>query len=56
MYKKYFHKNMSYRFNKRLTICCGDTNCVVRYLTVGEDRLISSEPDEIVIVICTSGR
>ena len=48
MYKRYFHKKMSYNFNKRLAGCCSDKNGVAGSSTIEEKRSVSSEPDEIV--------
>ena len=48
MYKRYFHKKMSYSFNKRLAGCCSDKNGVAGSSTIEEKRSVSSEPDEIV--------
>ena len=48
MYKRYFHKKMSYNFNKRLADCCRDKKGFAGSSTIEEKRSVSSEPDEIV--------
>ena len=48
MYKKCFHEKVKVCFGKRLADCCGDKNVVTGSLSVVENRLVSSEHDEIV--------
>ena len=47
MYKRYFHKKISYDFSKRLADCCSDKNGVAGSSTIEEKSSVSSEPDEI---------
>ena len=48
MYKKRFHEKVKVYFGKRLADCCGNKNVVTSSLSVVENRLVSSEHDEIV--------
>ena len=48
MYKKCFHVKVKVYFGKRLTNCCSDRNVVRSSLSVVDNRLVSSEHDEIV--------
>ena len=48
MYKKCFHEKVNVYFGKRLADCCGNKNVMMSSLSVVENRLVSSEHDEIV--------
>ena len=48
MYKKCFHGKVKIYFGERLADCCSDKNVVTSSWSVVEDRLVSSEHDEIV--------